>query len=276
MAARLTDAVACLRQLQQMEIQGKLPNFHAAARRYSHGARRPAPRNVAIYRVAPFGNHACGAFGGISAYESLSRLLFGAFMPSVNLRLSKELCVIYGGPDREFTPKSGPFRENETTPGNRKMARPKNSLLNQSQRFTKTGNSAFEFFGRHLLANYNRCRPAALADNAGLSAAMEAAIKAAGATLLGRADYSFSPHGMTAVLLLSESHASIHTYPEHGACFVDLFTCGHSCSAEKFDDVMCDYLRPAEVQRRFVLRHSDGIDESSLPNLDAWRHKRAA
>lgn len=214
--------------------------------------------------------------GGISAYESLSRLLFGAFMPSVNLRLSKELCVIYGGPDREFTPKSGPFRENAMTPGNRKMAGPKNFSLNQSQRFTKTGNSAFEFFGRHLLANYNRCRPAALADNAGLSAAMEAAIKAAGATLLGRADYSFSPHGMTAVLLLSESHASIHTYPEHGACFVDLFTCGHSCSAEKFDDVMCDYLRPAEVQRRFVLRHSDGIDESSLPNLDAWRHKRAA
>ncbi len=94
--------------------------------------------------------------------------------------------------------------------------------------------------------------------------------------MLGRADYSFSPHGMTSVLLLSESHASIHTYPEHEACFVDLFTCGHSCSAEKFDEVMCDYLRPAQVQRRLMLRHSAGIDESSLSELDAWRHKRAA
>jgi S-adenosylmethionine decarboxylase len=36
----------------------------------------------------------------------------------------------------------------------------------------------------------------------------------------------FKPQGVTVLALLSESHASIHTYPEVGAAFVDVFTCG--------------------------------------------------
>src|SRR6267154_1105166 len=82
-----------------------------------------------------------------------------------------------------------------------------------------------EFFGQHLLASYVGCDPAALADHRGLMHALREAIKASGATLLSELSNEFSPAGMTAAMLLSESHASIHTYPEHRACFVELFTC---------------------------------------------------
>lgn len=133
----------------------------------------------------------------------------------------------------------------------------------------------YEFFGRHLLASYVDCDPAALADHVGLKAAMSAAVAAAGATLLESAHYSFTPSGMTAVLLLAESHASIHTYPEHQACFVDLFTCGRGCSAEKFDATLREYLRPANVQRRTVLRHADGI-ETSPAGAEDWLAEWAA
>ena len=37
--------------------------------------------------------------------------------------------------------------------------------------------------------------------------------------------HQFSPVGVTHVLVLAESHMSIHTYPEHGRAYVDLFTC---------------------------------------------------
>ncbi|HUY93071.1 MAG TPA: adenosylmethionine decarboxylase [Pirellulales bacterium] len=133
----------------------------------------------------------------------------------------------------------------------------------------------YEFFGRHLLASYVDCDPAALADHAGLKAAMSAAVAAAGATLLDSAHYSFTPSGMTAVMLLAESHASIHTYPEHQACFVDLFTCGRACSAEKFDATLREYLRPGSVQRRTVLRHADGI-EMSPAGAEDWLAEWAA
>ena len=56
------------------------------------------------------------------------------------------------------------------------------------------------------------------------------------------------------VLLLSESHASIHTYPEYNSCFVDLFTCGQKCSAEKFDMYLREYLKPKQTDSRIQVR----------------------
>jgi S-adenosylmethionine decarboxylase len=38
--------------------------------------------------------------------------------------------------------------------------------------------------------------------------------------------HSFYPQGCTAVLILAESHITVHTYPEHCLCYVDAFTCG--------------------------------------------------
>lgn len=140
----------------------------------------------------------------------------------------------------------------------------------------RRGRADYEFYGRHLMANYSGCDPAALSNHDGLKSALESAIRAAGATLLDSVDYAFKPSGMTAVLLLSESHASIHTYPEHQACFVDLFTCGRGCSAEKFDAALREYLRPKSVQRRTMLRHEEGIEESPLAATEDWAAEWAA
>jgi len=38
--------------------------------------------------------------------------------------------------------------------------------------------------------------------------------------------HKFSPHGVSGVVVVSESHLAIHTWPEHGYAAVDLFTCG--------------------------------------------------
>ncbi|HVX11335.1 MAG TPA: adenosylmethionine decarboxylase [Pirellulales bacterium] len=126
----------------------------------------------------------------------------------------------------------------------------------------------FEFFGRHLLASYTGCDPAALADEAGLLEAMKSAVAASGATLLNCIEHSFKPSGMTAVMLLAESHASIHTYPEHRACFVDLFTCGRGYSAQRFDAELRRYLRPSGVRRQIVVRR--GQDEVGPAHNEDW------
>jgi S-adenosylmethionine decarboxylase len=127
--------------------------------------------------------------------------------------------------------------------------------------------SDFEFVGRHLMASYVDCDPDALRDLEGLEDAMRQAVLASGATLLTSARHVFPPDGMTIVMLLSESHASIHTYPEHNSCFVDLFTCGLDCRAEDFDAVLRAYLRPAESNATTWIRHS-GIQQ------DRFRSRR--
>ena len=89
---------------------------------------------------------------------------------------------------------------------------------------------------------------------------MDGAVRASGATILDQTPYVFPPNGLTIVYLLSESHASLHTYPEHGACFVDLFTCGDLCSPERFDEALRNYLQPKTVNARLFLR-ADEVQE---------------
>jgi S-adenosylmethionine decarboxylase len=57
---------------------------------------------------------------------------------------------------------------------------------------------------------------------------LENAAEASGATVLETISKKFAPQGVTVVSLLSESHISIHTWPEEGRAAVDVYTCGNS------------------------------------------------
>jgi S-adenosylmethionine decarboxylase len=128
-------------------------------------------------------------------------------------------------------------------------------------RFLHGEEADYEFSGRHFIASYVGCDHQALANLEELKKAFLLAVDESGATLLEAADYVFPPEGMTMVALLSESHASIHTYPEHDACFVDLFTCGTKCQAEKFDACLRDYLHPKKVSHKILVRDELVADE---------------
>jgi S-adenosylmethionine decarboxylase len=124
--------------------------------------------------------------------------------------------------------------------------------------YTYNDNMTYEFTGVHFLANYCQCDTEKLNDIPRLSSVLESAIVASGATILGHIDHVFTPNGYTCVYVLSESHASIHTYPEQASCFVDLFTCGHQCSYQVFADVLDNYLTP-NAKSYQVLQRDTGI-----------------
>jgi S-adenosylmethionine decarboxylase proenzyme len=63
-------------------------------------------------------------------------------------------------------------------------------------------------------------------DPKALEADLLAAARAAGLTPAAPALVrKFEPQGATAVLLLMESHLTVHTYPERGVAKADAFTC---------------------------------------------------
>lgn len=113
------------------------------------------------------------------------------------------------------------------------------------------------FTGKHFVASYLECDLRAISDLDELIKAMDGAVRSSGATILAETPYIFPPNGLTIVYLLSESHASMHTYPEYGACFVDLFTCGDHCSCETFDQILRAYLKPKQVTAHLFLRNED-------------------
>lgn len=114
--------------------------------------------------------------------------------------------------------------------------------------------NAHEPAGRHLLVTLSGCPPAILDDEQSLRAVVEQAATATGATVLQVSAHHFAPQGVTALALLAESHASLHTYPEAGLAFWDCFTCGSACDPERSLEVLARLLQPAAITKQTVSR----------------------
>ena len=83
--------------------------------------------------------------------------------------------------------------------------------------------------GQHLLADLHGIRADKLIDAKQLEQLLQQAARAAGAHILFSHLHSFGPNqGVTGVVLLAESHLSIHTWPECGFAAVDIFMCGQA------------------------------------------------
>jgi len=80
--------------------------------------------------------------------------------------------------------------------------------------------------GHHLLADLWTDDPAPLRRADLWRRLLPDACRAAGATVLAVHVHQFEPEGVTGVVLLAESHASVHTWPERGLATLDVFTCG--------------------------------------------------
>ena len=80
--------------------------------------------------------------------------------------------------------------------------------------------------GSHILIEAYDCDPEILDDIEVVEETMVDAALKAGAEVREVAFHKFSPQGVSGVVVISESHLSVHTWPEFGYAAVDVFTCG--------------------------------------------------
>jgi S-adenosylmethionine decarboxylase len=80
--------------------------------------------------------------------------------------------------------------------------------------------------GKHVLLELKDCNREILNDLSFLKTLLPDAATQAGAAVLGDSFHKFNPHGVSGVVVIAESHVSIHTWPEHGYAAVDIFSCG--------------------------------------------------
>jgi len=95
--------------------------------------------------------------------------------------------------------------------------------------------------GQQLLVEMYDCNSAILDDVALVESHMMHAAGLSGATIVERTFHHFSPHGVSGVVVIAESHLAIHTWPEYKYAAVDLFTCGDSI----LPDPCFEYLKDA-------------------------------
>lgn len=81
--------------------------------------------------------------------------------------------------------------------------------------------------GNHLLVELAQCDGTLLKQVPFVEETLRKAALATGATIVASAFYQFSPEGVSGVLVLAESHISIHTWPEKSFCSIDIYTCGN-------------------------------------------------
>jgi len=123
---------------------------------------------------------------------------------------------------------------------------------------------SFSTFGRHVVGDFHGVSEEVLNDYDLLREILHEAASACGATVVGENFAKFEPQGVTGVLVLAESHLSIHTYPEHGFCAIDCYTCGTEVDPQKAYRYLVKRLKPLKAFQRGLERGKGEIDDLSL------------
>lgn len=118
--------------------------------------------------------------------------------------------------------------------------------------------------GRHLILDLYDCDPEILDDYDQLTIYLSEALALAGANILRIFGEKFKPQGVTLLALLTESHASIHTWPELGYAAVDLYTCGDTTNTHKAAEFLKGKLSSKIVEEKELIRSTTPNNQVQL------------
>lgn len=108
--------------------------------------------------------------------------------------------------------------------------------------------------GRHIIAEFHGCNRQILNDAGQVEKIMVHAALEAGAEVREVAFHRFSPQGVSGVVVISESHLAIHTWPELGYAAVDVFTCGDKVDPWNACNYLIEKFQATNVDAREVKR----------------------
>ena len=123
-------------------------------------------------------------------------------------------------------------------------------------------------FALHTLLEFHGCEPALLKDADALRPLLLSAVRAGNGTVVTEVFHNFSPHGVSGVVVIAESHVAIHTWPEHGFAAVDIFSCSSALDQVAIENCIRLGLRANHVTRRAFHR---GPIESDSPEASEER-----
>ena len=116
-----------------------------------------------------------------------------------------------------------------------------------------SGEEIHEFVGKEVSADLYGINSKKLNDVEFLKKICEEAAKESGMTVVGTFVQKYEPQGYDIFVALAESNITIHTYSEHSACFVNVFTCGRKSNALKGIMYIIEKLEPREVKNMQII-----------------------
>lgn len=115
--------------------------------------------------------------------------------------------------------------------------------------------------GTHLLVELRECNPDIIKSLEKVRNALVSAAKEAKATIVNVSFHEFNPFGISGVVVIAESHLTIHTWPEYAYAAIDIFTCGEIIKPEVAASYLIEQFEcknPSIVEmKRGILSHEN-------------------
>jgi S-adenosylmethionine decarboxylase len=108
--------------------------------------------------------------------------------------------------------------------------------------------------GTHVLGELHGCPKRVLERKEAVRRIVLSVVKDAKLNALGDVFHQFKPYGVTGIVLLAESHVSIHTWPEKNVAAIDVFTCGKEGDARKAFKLLSERFEAEKVDRKIIDR----------------------
>ncbi len=115
-------------------------------------------------------------------------------------------------------------------------------------------NMKLSAIGHHWLIELYDCDADLLETTDFVENALLEAALAMGATIVQSNFHQFTPVGVSGVVIIQESHLTIHTWPEHGYAAVDIFTCGKSLQPELGLQLFQERLHAKRTEMQYIQR----------------------
>ena len=129
--------------------------------------------------------------------------------------------------------------------------------------------------GRQLTIEYYDCAPHALLDKCFVESALLRAAEQSGATIISSSFHNFNPQGISGVVIIAESHFTVHTWPEYNYAAVDVFTCADNIDLETAVNSMKDsfgckrFVVSSDQNRGILPRHFIHEKNGEIPEKSA-------
>ncbi len=111
-----------------------------------------------------------------------------------------------------------------------------------------------DFHGIHVVGSLNGCPVELLKEVDTVKSLLNKVVHDSNFNKVGEVFHQFKPYGVTGVILIAESHISVHTWPEKNFVAVDVFTCGKEGDAEKAFDLLVKEFKARDFEKTVVKR----------------------
>lgn len=105
-----------------------------------------------------------------------------------------------------------------------------------------------------IIAEFYGCSADLISRSETVKRIMNRAVRKSNLTKIRSHYHQFRPSGVTGVVLLAESHITMHSWPEYNYLALDLFSCGDKKKAQAAYKQMIKDFKPAKVKKKVIMR----------------------